>query len=406
MSGGTFQVPRGCHRRGQRPDLTGHSLSLHPVICCPATQKARPRLHSDPTLDTVTSLCLPGRVAGEQQDTEVSGVRKGASLRPFPGGGGRRPWSRVRRPHGRTRSDLCRPVGTGAVTKAATAGRGSAQSASSGGGGAMKPLLPGRAPLHRLPGLDVGASCKTSATTGPGRKGEMQAQIPAASLSLPQPLFSYLGSGGGRPLLWRPGAAWLVPRLLRGVPVRTAAHTPNTYTYLPGARAAPSCSVVSATVVLGVGALGGAAEEPPLPGPAPRPSPPVTQICADCGHGHLAPPPVLHRRSRPGREQTPAHPKRCESLHSPCPLGLGALAASCVVLGWAGGESETPTEAANPERPGLPSVPCPVLGPPPTQCRKAGGNGLGLTQVPPIAGHGVATRPHSSTPGGPRELTQ
>lgn len=209
MSGGTFQVPRGCHRRGQRPDLTGHSLSLHPVICCPATQKARPRLHSDPTLDTVTSLCLPGRVAGEQQDTEVSGVRKGASLRPFPGGGGRtaghgdwgaggggrRPWSRVRRPHGRTRSDLCRPVGTGAVTKAATAGRGSAQSASSGGGGAMKPLLPGRAPLHRLPGLDVGASCKTSATTGPGRKGEMQAQIPAASLSLPQPLLP--GKWGG-----------------------------------------------------------------------------------------------------------------------------------------------------------------------------------------------------------------
>lgn len=100
------------------------------------------------------------------------------------------------------------------------------------------------------------------------------------------------------------------------------------------------------------------------------------------------------------------HPPTRKGARASTPLALWGRAPSCVVLGWAGGESETPTEAANPEHPGPPSVPCPVLGPPPTQCRKAGGNGLGLTQVPPIAGHGVATRPHSSTPGGPREPTQ
>lgn len=140
---------------------------------------------------------------------------------------------------------------------------------------------------------------------------------------------------------------------------------------------------------------------PPLPGPTPRPSPPVTQICAGCGHGHLAPPPVPHRRSRLGRQQTPAHPKRCESLHSPCSPGPGALTASCVVLGWAGGESETPTEAAHPERSGPRSVPRPVLRPPHAQCRRAGGNGLGLTQVPPTAGHELPhdpTAPHQEAP--------
>ena len=224
-------------------------------------------------------------------------------------------------------------------------------------------------------------------------------QSPSASVFLP-------GKWGGDPSSGDQELPGLCQGCCGSPRKNRRAYPQHTHTYLPGDRATPSRSAVSATVVLGVGALGGVAEEPPLPGPAPRPSPPVMQICADCGHGHLALPPVPHRRSRLRGEQTPTHPKRCESLHSPCPPGPGALVASCVILGWAGGESKTPTEAANPEHPGPPSVPRPVLGPPPTQCRRAGGNGLQLTQVPPSAGHGVATRPHSSMPGGPREPRQ
>ena len=72
----------------------------------------------------------------------------------------------------------------------------------------------------------------------------------------------------------------------------------------------------------------------------PCPSPPVMQICADYGHRHFAPPQIPQGRSR---LRTPTHPQRCESLHSLYPPGPGALAASCGILGRAGGEPKTPT---------------------------------------------------------------